>query len=82
MSLSLYMAVAGVTCYSLAFSVGAASAQQTTSTTEARTFEVVAVNGNALVVREASGTKEYIVPDTFRFTTGGKLCRFTSSGPA
>ena len=57
MSLSLYMAVAGVTCYSLAFSVDAASAQQTTSTTEARTFEVVAVNGNALVVKEASGTQ-------------------------
>ena len=51
---------------------GTASAQQTTSTTENRKFEVVAVNGNALVVREASGTMEYIVPDTFRFTTGGK----------
>ena len=48
------------------------SARQTSTTTENRTFEVVAVNGNALVVREASGTKEYIVPDTFRFTTGGK----------
>ena len=48
------------------------SARQTSTTTEARTFEVVAVNGNALVVREPSGTKEYIVPDTFRFTTGGK----------
>ena len=48
------------------------SARQTSTTTENRTFEVVAVNGNALVVREASGTMEYIVPDTFRFTTGGK----------
>jgi len=45
------------------------SARQTSTTTENRTFEVVAVNGNALVVREASGTMEYIVPDTFRFTT-------------
>ena len=35
------------------------SARQTSTTTEARTFEVVAVNGNALVVREPSGTKEY-----------------------
>ena len=49
-----------------------ASARQTTTTTENRKFEVVAVNGNALIVREASGTKEYIVPDTFRFTSGGK----------
>ena len=48
------------------------SARQSSTTTENRTFEVVAVNGNALVVREGSGTKEYIVPDTFRFTTGGK----------
>ena len=56
----------------LAFGVATASAQQTTSTTETRTFEVVAVNGNALVVRGPAGTQEYIVPDTFRFTTGGK----------
>ena len=48
------------------------SARADDYTTETRKFEVVAVNGNALVVREASGTQEYIVPDTFRFTTGGK----------
>ena len=51
---------------------GVSSARQTTTTTESRQFEVVAVNGNAPVVREAAGTQEYIVPDTFRFTTGGK----------
>ena len=71
MSLTLRTAVC-VTCCLFAFGARAASAQQTTSTTENRKFEVVAVNGNALVVREASGTNEYIVPDTFRFTTGGK----------
>jgi hypothetical protein len=72
MSFCLRTAVFGVICCSFAFGSGTASAQQTTNTTENRKFEVVAVNGNALVVREASGTKEYIVPDTFRFTTGGK----------
>jgi hypothetical protein len=72
MPLTLRTAVVGVTCCSFAFGVGTASAEQTSSTTETRKFEVVAVNGNALIVREASGTKEYIVPDTFRFTTGGK----------
>lgn len=72
MSLTLRAAVVGVTCCSFVFSAGSASAQQTSSTTETRKFEVVAVNGNALVVRGAAGTQEYIVPDTFRFATGGK----------
>ena len=48
------------------------SALQTSATTETKSFEVVAVNGNALVVRGAAGTQEFIVPDTFRFTTAGK----------
>ena len=48
------------------------SARQTSTNTETKTFEVVAVNGNALVVRNAAGTQEFIVPDTFRFTTAGK----------
>ena len=52
--------------------VSVLSARQTSTTTETKKFEVVAVNGNALVVREDAGTMEYIVPDTFRFTTGGK----------
>jgi hypothetical protein len=52
--------------------VSVLSARQTSTTTETKKFEVVAVNGNALVVREDAVTMEYIVPDTFRFTTGGK----------
>ncbi len=71
MSFCLRTVVAGVTCCSFAFGSGSASAQQTT-TSETKKFEVVAVNGNALVVRGPAGTQEYIVPDTFRFTTGGK----------
>jgi hypothetical protein len=52
--------------------VGAASAQSTSTKTETRTFEVVAVDGNRFVVREAGDTKEYTVPESFRFSVGGK----------
>ena len=51
---------------------GESSAQQKTTSTETKDFEVVAVSGNALVVRDAAGTKEFIVPDTFRFKVGAK----------
>ena len=52
--------------------VGVSSAQQKTTSTETKDFEVVAVSGNALVVRDAAATKEFIVPDTFRFKVGAK----------
>ena len=71
MSRSVQRILVGV-LFSFAALGGVSSARQTTTTTENRKFEVVAVNGNALCVREASGTNEYIVPDTFRLTTGGK----------
>jgi hypothetical protein len=53
--------------------LGAALAPaQTTTTSEVRAFEVVSVAGNTLVVKEAGGTREYTVPDDFRFDVGGK----------
>jgi hypothetical protein len=51
--------------------VSAASAQ-TTTTVDVRNFEVIAVDGNKLVVRDQKGTQEYTVPDDFRFTVDGK----------
>ena len=45
---------------------------QTTSTVDVRKFEVIAVDGNKLVVRDDKGTEEYTVPDDFRFTVDGK----------
>lgn len=45
---------------------------QTTTTRETRTFEVLSVEGNTLVVRENTGTHEYTVPDDFRFIVDGK----------
>jgi LPXTG-motif cell wall-anchored protein len=53
----------------LAF-VGAPLAQ--TTTVETRNFEVIAVDGNKLVVRDERGTNELTVPQDFRFTVDGK----------
>jgi hypothetical protein len=46
-------------------------AQQTTST-ETKTFEVLAVDGNTLVVRLPEGTRELAVADDFRFMVDGQ----------
>jgi LPXTG-motif cell wall-anchored protein len=59
MSVCLFMVAAGV-----------ASAQQ--STTETRRFQVVSVDGNSVVIREPSGTREVTVPDDFRFNMNGQ----------
>lgn len=47
---------------------------QTSSATSTQTkdFEVIAVNGNTLVVRLPEGTRELTVPDSFRFTVDGQ----------
>ena len=52
--------------------VGSASAQSTATTTETKKFEVIAVDGNQLVVRGVNGTKEYTVPEDFRFEVDGR----------
>jgi hypothetical protein len=54
----------------LALAAGAAQAQSTT--TQVKSFEIISVDGNVLVVKEADGTHEYTVPADFRFTVGGK----------
>lgn len=54
-------------------SVAVASAGQTSSTTsETKTFHVIAVEGNQLVVRLPEGTREINVPDDFKFTVNGQ----------
>jgi hypothetical protein len=53
----------------LAFA-GAPLAQ--TTTVETRNFEVIAVDGNKLVVRDERGTTELTVPQDFRFMVDGK----------
>lgn len=49
-----------------------AMAQQSSTTTEVRQFEVVAVNGNKVVVRGQAGTQEITAPADFRMTVDGK----------
>ncbi len=47
-------------------------AQTTTSSSETKSFAVLAVDGNQLVVRLPEGTRELSVADDFRFTVDGK----------
>jgi hypothetical protein len=47
-------------------------AQQTSTSTETKSFEIIGVDGNQLVVRLPEGTRELTVPDDFRFTVNGK----------
>src|SRR5688572_30970531 len=47
-------------------------AQQTATSSETKSFTVLAVEGNTLVVRLPEGTRELTVPDDFRFTVNGK----------
>jgi len=51
------------------FTAVTATAQTTTQT---KAFEVIAVNGNDLVVKLPEGTREINVPADFRFTVDGK----------
>jgi len=47
-------------------------AKQTTATSETKQFEILAVDGNTLVVRLPEGTREMTVPEDFRFTVNGQ----------
>jgi hypothetical protein len=49
-----------------------AMAQQTSSSTETKSFEIIAVDGNQLIVKLPEGTRELTVPDDFRFTVNGQ----------
>jgi hypothetical protein len=50
----------------------ASQAQQTSTSSQTKNFEIVAVDGNKLVVNLPEGTKELTVPDDFRFTVNGQ----------
>ena len=51
---------------------GVSQAQQTSTTSETKSFEVLAVDGNTLVVRLPEGTRELTVADDFRFIVNGQ----------
>jgi len=50
---------------------GAAQAQTTQTSTQVKSFEIISVDGNVLVVRDAEGTREITVPPDFIFTVDG-----------
>jgi hypothetical protein len=60
------MAVVGV------LAAGAAQAQTTQVSTEVKSFEIISVDGNVLVVKGPEGTREITVPPDFTFTVDGK----------
>ena len=52
---------------------GAPRAQtQTTTSVAVRNFEVIAVDGNHLILRDERGTNDYFMPNDFVFTVDGK----------
>ncbi len=48
------------------------SAQTTSTAAETKKFQIIAVDGNQLVVKLPEGTRELTVPDDFRFNVDGK----------
>jgi hypothetical protein len=64
--ISTLVLAAAVVCVS-----SVASAQTQTTASETKTFEVLAVDGNKLVVKLPEGTRELTVADDFRFTVNG-----------
>ncbi len=62
-----------VLCGAVVCLTAAAASAQTTTTSETKKFQVIAVDGNQLVVRLPEGTREMTVPDDFRFNVDGKM---------
>src|SRR5688572_32770999 len=56
----------------LGMTVAGALAQETSTSTQTKTFEVITVEGNRLVVALPEGTRELTVPDDFRFVVNGQ----------
>jgi sortase A len=61
------VAVGTIVCLTAAV----ARAQTTSQTTETKTFQVIAVEGNELIVQLPEGTRQLNVPDDFRFIVNG-----------
>ena len=60
---------------------GVSSAQTTSASTDVKKFEVIAVDGNDLVVRLPEGTRQINVPPGFVFTVNGKPLSVTDLKP-
>ncbi len=62
-----------VLCGALVCVTAAAALAQTSATSETKKFQVIAVDGNRLVVKLPEGTRELTVPDDFRFNVDGNM---------
>jgi LPXTG-motif cell wall-anchored protein len=62
-----------VLCGALVCLTAGVAPAQTTTTSETKKFQVIAVEGNQLVVKLPEGTRELTVPDDFRFNVDGKM---------
>ena len=62
-----------VFCSALVCLTAAVSLAQTSTTSETKKFQVIAVEGNQLVVRVPEGTRELTVPADFQFNVDGKM---------
>ena len=64
--------VRGIVATLVVFAAAASQTQTTATSTATKTFEVLAVDGNTLVVKLPEGTREITVADDFRFTVNGQ----------
>lgn len=62
-------------------SAAAASAQQSTTSTEVKQFEIVSVDGNKVVVTGEQGAQEITVPDDFQLTVDGRAVSVSDLKP-
>ena len=68
-AMSRVVFAAAVLCATAAVSL---AEQTTTSSTQTKTFEVLAVDGNQLIVKLPEGTRELTVANDFRFNVNGQ----------
>lgn len=59
----------------------AVTVAQTATTTETKKFQILAVDGNQLVVKLPEGTRELTVPDDFRFNVDGNMLSVSELKP-
>ena len=64
-----------VSCGAFVCLAAAVTLAQTSTTSATKKFQVIAVDGNRLVVKLPEGTRELTVPDDFRFNVEGRCCR-------
>jgi hypothetical protein len=62
-----------VSCGAFVCLTAAVTLAQTSTTSVTKKFQVIAVDGNRLVVKLPEGTRELTVPDDFRFNVDGKM---------